>query len=469
MTVEDEYGNVETGNNSNVTVAIGTGPAGGTLNGTLIEQAVNGVATFSDLSFPLGGAYTLQASDNSLTMAISSGFVVWPGSYSLQTLASFNDTNGAYPVGGLIADGSGNFYGTTYSGGTNDDGTVFEIAAGSNTITTLASFNGTDGAFPMAGLALDGTGDLFGTTSGGGNSNDGTVFEIAAGSNTITTLASFNGANGSEPRGGIVIDEWGNLYGTTLYGGAYGTENGGAGFGTVFELMASSSYSSITTLVSFEEADGTNGAYPMAGLIVDGSGNLYGTTTWDNANGDGAVFEIVAGSSTITTLASFDGTNGASPEASLLMDSNGDLFGTTYNGGPGGYGTVFELPAESDTITALASFNGTNGEYPTSELIADGAGNLYGTTYEGGANGDGTVFGIAPGSNTISTLASFNATNGSRPWAGLLMDGSGNLFATTAYGGAIDDGTVFELSPTVSPRPRNWHLPSSRAASSREI
>jgi uncharacterized repeat protein (TIGR03803 family) len=157
------------------------------------------------------------------------------------------------------------------------------------------------------------------------------------------------------------------------------------------------------------------------------------------------VFELAQGSGTITTLASFNGSNGRCPDAGLIMDSSGNLYGTTLVGGASGYGTVFELAHGSSTITTLASFNDSNGVEPTDPLLMDSSGNLYGTT-EGTGPYAGTVFELAPGSDTLTTLASFTGSNGKDPVAGLLMDSSGNLYGTTRNGGAYGDGTVFELS-----------------------
>ncbi|MBV8235777.1 MAG: hypothetical protein JO075_08755, partial [Acidimicrobiia bacterium] len=167
-----------------------------------------------------------------------------------------------------------------------------------------------------------------------------------------------------------------------------------------------------SNLASF---NGATGSGPRAGLIMDAQGNLYGTTDGGGANGHGTVFELAAGSGTITTLASFNGANGAYPEAGLIMDAQGNLYGTTSNGGATNSGTVFELAAGSGTITTLASFNGANGAYPEAGLTLDAQGNLYGTTYGGGANGHGTVFELAAGSGTIATLASFNGATGAYP------------------------------------------------------
>jgi uncharacterized repeat protein (TIGR03803 family) len=353
---------------------------------------------------------------------------------SLTTLGSFLAPNGVSPYAGLVMDNSGNLYGTTSGAGASGYGTVFEIAHGSGTLTTLASFGGTNGADPRSALILDSNGNLYGATVGGGASNDGTVFELAAGSGTITALASFNGTDGANPHGALIMDSSGNLYGTTEAGGA-------SGDGTVFEVAAGSG--TITTLASF---NGTDGANPYGTLVMDSSGNLYGTTFYGGASSDGTVFEVAAGSGTITTLASFNGTDGADPEAGLVMDSSGNLYGMTYRGGASGDGTVFEVAAGSGTITTLASFDGTNGQWPDGGLVMDGSGNLYGTTAVGGARNAGTIFELAQGSGTITTLASFTAnTNGMQPDA-LVTDGSGNLYGTTLTGqGSTEFGTVFRL------------------------
>jgi uncharacterized repeat protein (TIGR03803 family) len=346
---------------------------------------------------------------------------------SVVTLASFNGTNGQSPQGDLLMDGSGNLYGATSS-------TLFELVHGSNTITVLA------GSGASGGLVMDTSGNLYGTTIGGGAYNEGTVFELAQGSGTLTTLASFNGTNGKWPRGTLLMDGSGNLYGATWAGGSHNA-------GAVFEVAQGSG--TITTLASF---NGTNGNKPGtdAGLIMDSSGNLYGTTQIGGASGNGNVYELAQGSGTITSLASFNGTNGNSPMCRLLMDGSGNLYGTTSSGGAFGNGTVFELMQGSGTITTLASFNGSNGSSPPGGLLMDTSGNLYGTTTGGGAYGNGTVFGLAPGSSTITTLASFNGSNGSNPQAGLIMDSSGNLYGTTRGGGAYSNGTVFEVVRGVS-------------------
>jgi uncharacterized repeat protein (TIGR03803 family) len=361
-------------------------------------------------------------------------FEVAHGSDTLTALASFSGTNGANPQAALLMDSSGNLYGTAYAGGASGDGTIFELAKGSGTLTVLASFNGTNGANPASPLLMDSSGNLYGTTYAGGASGDGTVFELAKGSGTITALTSFNGTNGANPVGALVMDGSVNLYGTAYGGGA-------SGDGTVFELAKGSG--TITALASFNGTDGSN---PHGGVVMDSGGNLFGATVYGGAyggpSGDGTVFEVAKGSGTITTLASFDGYHGAGPLGALILDGSGNLYGTAGDG-PSGTGTVFEVAARSGTITTLASFNGTDGAGPQGGLVMDGSGNLYGTASTGVPYG--TVFEVAHGSGTITALASF-ITNGAAPRANLVMDGSGNLFGTTQAGGVYDAGTVFEVA-----------------------
>jgi uncharacterized repeat protein (TIGR03803 family) len=228
----------------------------------------------------------------------------------------------------------------------------------------------------------------------------------------LAALASFNGTNGNEPQGGVTLDANGNLYGTTSSGGANG-------FGTVWELTKGSG-----TIAALSSFNGTNGANPLAGATFDVNGNLYGTTLNGGANNSGTVWELAKGSNTITALGSFDTASGGSL-GKVTLDANGNLYGTTTNGGANGLGAVWELMKGSSTITALASFNGgTNGFAPFAGVTFDANGNLYGTSQGGGANNRGTVWELAKGSN----IASFNGANGSLPYnAGVTLDANGNL------------------------------------------
>jgi uncharacterized repeat protein (TIGR03803 family) len=335
-------------------------------------------------------------------------------------------------------------------------------------LTTLVSFcalaNCADGANPRGGLIADAKDNLFGTTTWGGANNAGTVFEIAKTAkgyaSSPTILVSFcaltNCADGAFPVATLVADANGNLFGTTTLGGAGGNYNFG---GTVFEIAktAGSYASTPTTLVSFcVLANCADGANPNS-LTADANDNLFGTTVHGGA-GVGTVFEIAKTAngyaSTATILSSFEfGITGASPSG-LITDKNGNLFGVT-----GGFkGTVFEIGKTASgyaslitlvRVCSLAPPSCADGSHPAA-VIADANDNLFGTTQTGGGYAYGTVFEIAKTAggyaSTPAILVSFNSSDGATPEAGLIADGNGNLFGTTTFGGANDSGSVFEIT-----------------------
>jgi uncharacterized repeat protein (TIGR03803 family) len=377
-------------------------------------------------------------------------------SYELNLLATFSPPIGAYPNGGLIADGNGNFYGTTQNGGAtlsggppwNGAGTIFKWSALAG-IQTLASFSGANGENPNGGLVTDGKGNFYGTTYNGGANGDGTIFEWSA-SAGVTTLVSFNGTNGEGPTC-LVMGGDGNLYGLATLGGNLNL-NGGHGYGDIFKWSASGG---LQVLASF---NGVNGDEP-SGLVTDGNGNFYGSAGY--TSGYGSIFKWSA-TGGIETLVSFNGANGA-PVTSLIADGKGDLYGTTSGGGANGDGTIFKWSAAGG-IQVLTNFNGANGSGPNS-LIADGNGNFYGTMAAGGnPNADaGTIFKWSA-SGGLQTLAVFNGSNGDDP-TGLIIDGEGNFYGTASGSGAngsYGPGTVFEVRRVAGTGPpsgvRAWGL-----------
>jgi uncharacterized repeat protein (TIGR03803 family) len=357
--------------------------------------------------------------------------------------------DGSNPRADLVIDTSGNVYGTTLYGGKSGVGTVFELSP-SGTETVLHSFaaSHTDGHYPYAGLFMDTTGNLYGTAQSGGAKGLGTVFKLSP-NGTETLLYSFcvlaGCADGYHPRAGLIMDTKGNLYGTAFDGGAYDA-------GAVFELSPSGAQ---TVLHSFcQQAGCPDGYYPQAGLVVDTNGNLYGTTLYNGAYGGGTVFKI-SSDGTATTFYNFCTAtgckNGRYPQAGLILDTNGNLYGTTYGGGAYGQGTVFEL-SPSGAETVLHSFcvraGCPDGSHPRADLVMDTAGNLYGTTYYGGTNSVGAVFKLSPnGTETVLHSFAANGSDGTHPYAGLVMDTVGNLYGTTYSGGANGYGTVFKVTP----------------------
>ena len=323
-------------------------------------------------------------------------------------------------------------------------------AAHAQTLNVVHNFTGgSDGGNPVNGFTMSSKGALFGTASYGGASNLGVVFRLS-GNGAETALHSFaGGADGAVPNGAMVEGKDGALYGTTTAGGT-------SGQGTVFRLKGKKE----TVLYSF--AGGTDGADPQAGLVMDAKGNLYGTTTAGGSAGNGTVFELVApttrkGQWTETVLHSFGtGSDGAAPIGGVIFDAAGNLYGTTSLGGAYGYGTVFQLAAGTGwTENTLHSFqNANDGGTPYAGLISDAAGNLYGAATQGGANGGGTVFELAPsgGSWTFSVLASQPGWGISGTFRDLLFDTSGNIYGTTHCDGDNSAGTIYELTPSGS----NW-------------
>ncbi len=296
--------------------------------------------------------------------------------------------DGADPLSGLILDKAGNLYGTTYRGGAHLRGTVFKIADGS--FTLVHSFAGppSEGTGPAGTLVMDDAGNLYGTTYSGGHTKRwGTVFEITAAGNYKTGQSFAPG--GALPRAGLVLES-GALYGTTFGGPArlYG--------GTVFQVGVTNALYTFT--------GGADGSQPMAGLIGDGEGNLYGATSDGGngsfGNGNGVIFEFNIGTSGETVLYTFTGPDGAEPAGSLVRDSDGNLYGTTVLGGAFGYGTVFELDTLGDLFTLYSFTGAADGAYPYAGLVLDSSGNLWGVASRGGSaaapNGYGTVFEITP-------------------------------------------------------------------------
>ena len=350
-----------------------------------------------------------------------------------KVLYSFKGTpDGKNPWAELIRDAKGNLYGTTSRGGVSYWGTAFKLdPRGKETV--LYNFLGGYGELPMSGLTRDAKGNFYGTTSQGGFYGRGTAFKLDMRGNE-TVLYSFGGGALS---GGLALDGAGNLYGTA------GT--------TVFKLDKAGK---LTVLHFFSGPP--DGEYPSGGVVRDAEGNLYGTTYMGGAyKYYGTVFKIDK-TSKETVLHSFSGPDGSSPLATVILDADGNLYGVTSSGGtsgncnPFGCGVVFKLAPHSDgswTETVLYNFAGQpDGSDPVGTLVRDAGGNLYGMTASGGSSGAGTVFKLdTTGKETV--LHSFaGGADGWFPQAGLLLDDEGNLYGTTSdavYG----TGTVFELTP----------------------
>jgi uncharacterized repeat protein (TIGR03803 family) len=388
------------------------------------------------------------------------------------TLYDFaSNPDGASPYAGLISDSAGNLYGTTEFGGALGWGTVFELARNSSggwTETVLHSFSVSDGSVPMGGLVFDASGNLYGTTEQGGTNKDGVVFKLApngSGGWNETVLYSFHGYDGSEPRGTLIFDSNGNLYGTTTFGGI---NNCFSGCGVVFKLApAASGQWHLTLLHKF--SGGVDGRGPESGVVFDAAGNLYGTTEFGGftgkgcaSNSCGVAYELSPTSKgpwKETILHAFKlQADGGYPIGGVTLDSAGNVYGTAEFGGAFGVGVVFELSRSAGvwSETELFSFNSTDGGEPWAGVVFDSAGNLFGTTYNGGTHDGGVVYKLTPGSSGWTESVLYDFTSGGGAGAALfspvLLDSSGNLFVTAANGGSFSTcsfgcGAVFEIEP----------------------
>jgi uncharacterized repeat protein (TIGR03803 family) len=338
-----------------------------------------------------------------------------------------------YPYGNLLEGTDGSFYGTTTGGGGSNLGTVFKVTT-NGILTTVASFNNTNGAAPYAGLTLGNDGNFYGTASQGGTSGAGTVFKVTT-NGTLTSIASFANTNGAAPEAALTLGPDGSFYGTTVAGGH--------GYGTIFRVATDGT---LAMLVSF---DASNGSNPFSSLTLGADGSFYGTTS-GGGNGYGTVFKVTT-NGVLSTLALFNGVDGDSSRAGLTLGADGSYYGTSLQGS-GGYGTVFKVTTNG-VLTRLAAFNASNGFGPISALTLGEDGNFYGTTGWGGnSSGQGTIFRVTT-NGVITRLLAFNGDSGLEPHAGLTLGSDGNFYGAAAAGGGgggtggTGVGTLFKITP----------------------
>jgi uncharacterized repeat protein (TIGR03803 family) len=371
-------------------------------------------------------------------------------------LYSFTPQADGNPVGSLVLVGKSELFGTTAGLG-GSLGTVFELqnSNGAWTESTVFTFDGTNGANPLTGLIADPNGALFGTTSAGGSNNGGTAFELTNvnGNWSEQTLWNFGRfRDGAGPSGSLLLDSSGALYGTTQNGGAHK-------LGTVFKLTLSGSTWTESVLYSF--AGGNDGKNPLAGLVMDSSGRLYGTTYAGGASNAGTVFALTPsnGKWTETVIHSFGaGIDGRNPGTGPLLLKSADataLYGTTLYGGLNNWGTAFEIRPNGGiwtTKTIYTFTDGADGGVPSGALTGGGSNVLYGTTLDGGKNSGGTVYALTQSGHTwtesvVSDFPDFNG-DGSSPAAAVTVDDrTGILYGTTASGGSAGWGTAYQIVP----------------------
>jgi uncharacterized repeat protein (TIGR03803 family) len=368
--------------------------------------------------------------------------------------------NGQTPLAGLTMDPAGNLYGTT----AGLFGTVFELRKAQsswifNVLTAMPS-GGQDGNLPDSRPVRGPDGVLYSTTyQGGGSCDCGVAFKLqpppTASASVLspwteTVIHTFGVGDGAFPGyADLVFDHQGNIYGTTM--------QGGTGAGVVFKLTPSSGAWTESVIYSF--SGGSDGGDPRAGVIFDNAGNLYGTTMSGGQHNLGTVFELTPSGSgwTETVLHSFQSSEGTAPIGALIFDPSGNLYGTTYSGGLGGDGSVFELSPSNGgwafSVLHLFDFSKGEGAGPVAGVTMNGDGNLYGTTIGGGSYESGTVYKLVynSGAWTYQTLHDFYSTTGDSPFSVVTFDSQGNLYGTADDGGHGDCntgcGVVWEITP----------------------
>jgi uncharacterized repeat protein (TIGR03803 family) len=351
-----------------------------------------------------------------------------------------------HPFTGLTRDAAGNFYGTTAYGGTSDSGTVFELTKQGKELVLYSFTGGADGGYPQQGqLTLDSAGNIYGVTGAGG-AGAGVVFQLDTSGHERVLYSFGGGADGGFPHAGVVRDASGNLYGTTQSGG-----DPSCGCGVVFKLDTNNKEH---VLYSFK--GGADGAQPFGNLVLDGKRNVYGTTFigGDSSCQCGVVFKVDK-NGTEHVLHAFTGPDGAGSTGGLVRDRAGNLYGTTMGGGAYKEGVVFKIDPTGKESVLYSFTGGADGAAPITSVVRDPAGNLYGTTDSGGSGcffGCGVVFKLAPnGHETV--LHTFNETDGAQA-LDLVRDPAGNLYGTTLEGGisgchivfSSECGVVFKLS-----------------------
>lgn len=359
---------------------------------------------------------------------------------TFEVVRNFRNAPGV-PLGflySLTQERDGNFYGASQIGGTIDQGTVFRMTP-DGFLTTLASFNATNGRGGSGPLIEGPDGKYYGTAINGGRYNKGTLFSVTT-NGILTVLTTFDSTNGALPSGGLIFGHDGDLYGTTR---SAGPSNGA---GTVFKVSTDGIF---TTLATFHF---TNGASPYSGLTLGLDGNFYGTTYNGGSVGKGTAFKMtpIGG---LTTLVSFVGTNGYYPWGGLTLGPNGALYGTTYGGGKSNMGSVFTIDSQG-TVKTVASFDRINGAAPIAPLTLGPDGNIYGTTQAGGhptGFGQGSIFKMTP-DGILTTIFYFGTNDSSDmatgyyPYAGLTLGDDGSFYGTTYSGGTFGIGLAYRLN-----------------------
>jgi uncharacterized repeat protein (TIGR03803 family) len=427
----------------------GMTPQGGSGNaGTIFKMSSTGTVTvIKHLDYTSGyspyGSLAQGSDGNFYGMTYQGGsnshgtiFKITPTG-ALTVLKSLDyTTTGGTPFGSLVKGADGNFYGMTYQGGTGSYGTIFKITP-TGTLTVLKHLNGTTtGGYPYGNLVQGSDGNFYGMTSQGGTRGYGIIFKITP-TGTLTVLKNLDyTTTGGSPYGSLIKSTDGNFYGMTSSGGS-------GGYGTAFKITPSGTF---TVFGNFDYYN--KGGYPRGSLSQGGDGNFYGMTNYGGTYGYGTVFKITPGA-TITVLRHLNTADGVNPYGSLYKNSDGYFYGMTYSGGvSNSYGTIFKISSTGSFSVLLRFPDNAWGVSPYGSLVQAKDGNFYGTAYEGGTYGQGTIYKLCP-SGSFTTLRSLNGTsNGSYPKGSMVQGTDGNFYGMASSGGTNNYGTIFKMSST---------------------
>lgn len=432
------YGMTNYGGSNGYGVLFEYDPATSTYSGKFNFNGTTGSYPFGSLNLASNGkmyGMTNQGGVNSFGVL----FEYDPATSTYTKKLDFNNTaNGAGPKGNLTQAGNGKMYGMTNYGGASGLGVLFEYDPATSAYAKKLDFNNTTGTYPNGSLTIAANGKVYGMVGGGAN-NNGVLFEYDPATSTYTKKFDFISANGSNPGSSLYLAANGKLYGLTQDGGSL-TD------GVLFEYDPATS--TFTKKLDFNLTDGES---PLASLAQASNGKLYGTTNGGGATGDGTLFEFDPATATYTKKIDFIGTNGLSPEGSLVLAGNGKLYGMTNNGGANNAGVLFEYDPTSSAFVKKLDFNySTTGGGATGSLVLATNGKLYGMVGYGGPNNAGNLFEYDPATSTHIKKLDFTAINGSNPQGTLVQTSNGKLYGMTREGGANNKGVLFEYDPATS-------------------
>jgi uncharacterized repeat protein (TIGR03803 family) len=399
---------------------------GSALTFTALTSAIAATASHNDMKRMLAaqGRHPLASQLKSGASGLSPNYTVLH-----DFTGSPND--GAGSGANVTLDDTGNIYGTTDFGGASGNGTIFKLAP-DGTQTLIYSFSqGVTGYAPDGAVTLMSNGDLYGTTGSGGQSGNGTLFKLTA-KGKYKVLHDFGANDGSFLRGNLIHDKLKNFYGTALFGGANFD-------GTVYKYAKDGTF---TVLHTF---NGTDGEFPEHGVVRDSAGNLYGVTAFGGASDNGTVYKI-ASDGTFSTVYSFTGgADGGFLYGGLALGKDGNIYGSTVDGGAHGFGTVFQLTPDGSLTTLYSFTGGTDGGGPEGDMLRVGK-NLYSVATSGGdpVCQCGAIYEITS-KGKEKVLHAFTGTDGGNYSAGL-VESNGTFYGTTQSGGSNSDGVVFSVT-----------------------